>query len=120
MIDGTIYDYDRAGNLMRREGPDGVADFEWDWPKHLPRATVDRVFSLDFVAKAENVFLVAAQGLGKTMLTKNLLHQAVLAGHSALFITASDLLLDLSGQETSRALERSAARLRAPADPGHR
>ena len=91
-----------------------LADFEWDWPKQLHRATVDRVFSLDFVAKGENVVLVASQGLGKTMLTKNLLHQAVLAGHSALFITASDLLLDLNGQDTSRALER---RLRAYARP---
>ena len=91
-----------------------LADFEWNWPKQLHRATVDRVFSLDFVAKGENVVLVAPQGLGKTMLTKNLLHQAVLAGHSALFITAADLLLDLNGQETSRALER---RLRAYARP---
>ena len=91
-----------------------LADFDWAWPKHLDRATVDRVFSLDFIAKGENVVLVAAQGLGKTMLTKNLLHQAVLAGHSALFITASDLLLDLNGQDTSRALER---RLRAYARP---
>ena len=91
-----------------------LADFEWDWPKHLHRPTVDRVFSLDFLAKGENVILVAAQGLGKTMLSKNLVHQAVLAGHSALFITASDLLLDLNGQETSRALER---RLRAYARP---
>ena len=91
-----------------------LADFEWNWPKHLHRPTVDRVFSLDFIAKGENVVLVASQGLGKTMLTKNLLHQAVLAGHSALFITASDLLLDLNGQDTSRALER---RLRAYARP---
>ena len=91
-----------------------LADFEWEWPKHLHRPTVDRVFSLDFLAKGENVILVAAQGLGKTMLSKNLVHQAVLAGHSALFITASDLLLDLNGQETSRALER---RLRAYARP---
>jgi DNA replication protein DnaC len=91
-----------------------LADFEWDWPKQLHRPTVERVFSLDFVAKGENVVLVASQGLGKTMLSKNLLHQAVLAGHSALFITASDLLLDLNGQETSRALER---RLRAYARP---
>ena len=91
-----------------------LADFEWTWPKQLDRPTVDRVFSLDFIAKGENVVLVAAQGLGKTMLTKNLLHQAVLAGHSALFITASDLLLDLNGQDTSRALER---RLRAYARP---
>ncbi len=91
-----------------------LADFDWTWPKQLPRPTVDRVFSLDFIAKGENVVLVAAQGLGKTMLTKNLLHQAVLAGHSALFITASDLLLDLNGQDTSRALKR---RLRAYAGP---
>ena len=45
-------------------------------------------------------------GLGKTMLAKNIAHQAILAGHSALFTTAADLLLDLNGQETARALER--------------
>ena len=42
----------------------------------------------------------------KTMLAKNIAHQAVLAGHTALFTTAADLLLDLNGQETARALER--------------
>ena len=31
---------------------------------------------------------------------------AILAGHAALFSTAADLLLDLNGQETARALER--------------
>jgi len=40
------------------------------------------------------------------MLAKNIAHQAVLAGHTALFATAADLLLDLNGQETARALER--------------
>jgi len=45
---------------------------------------------------------------------KNLLHQTVLAGHSARFITASDLILDLTAQETARTLER---RLRAYARP---
>ncbi|HEY3384792.1 MAG TPA: IS21-like element helper ATPase IstB [Vicinamibacterales bacterium] len=91
-----------------------VADFEWDWPKQLHRPTVDRAFSLDFIAKGENIVLVGNQGLGKTMLTKNLVHQAVLAGHSALFVTASDLLLDLNGQDTARGLER---RLRAYTRP---
>ncbi len=91
-----------------------MADFEWDWPKQLHRPTIDRVFTLDFVAKGENVVLVGNQGLGKTMLSKNLVHQTVLAGHSALFITASDLLLDLNSQDTARGLER---RLRAYARP---
>ena len=59
--------------------------------------------------------LVGAQGLGKTMLAKNIVHQVVLAGHSARFITASDLLLDLNGQETARALERRLRHFARPA-----
>jgi len=91
-----------------------LADWEWDWPKVLPRPTLERVLTLDFLTQGENVILVGAQGLGKTMLAKNLVHQAVLAGHAGLFVTASELLLDLNGQETSRALER---RLRHYARP---
>ncbi len=91
-----------------------MADFEWAWPKQIHRPSVERVLTLEFVTKRENTILVAAQGLGKTMLAKNLVHQAVLAGHSARFITASDLILDLTAQETARGLDR---RLRAYARP---
>lgn len=83
-----------------------VADWDWDWPTALDRPALERILTLDFLDRADNVLLVGAQGLGKTMLAKNLVHQAVLAGHTALFTTASDLLLDLNGQETARALER--------------
>jgi DNA replication protein DnaC len=82
-----------------------MADFDWDWPKKIDRTALERVLSLGFVDKGENVVLVAPEGLGKTMMIKNIAHQAVLAGKSALFVTASDLLLDLSKQETARALE---------------
>jgi DNA replication protein DnaC len=91
-----------------------MADFEWAWPKQIHRPSVERVLTLEFVTKRENMILVAAQGLGKTMLAKNLVHDAVLAGHSARFITASDLILDLTAQETARGLDR---RLRAYARP---
>ena len=50
--------------------------------------------------------LVGAQGLGKTMLAKNIAHAAVMGGYSAIFITAADLLLDLASQESTRALAR--------------
>jgi DNA replication protein DnaC len=82
-----------------------IADFEWDWPTHLHRPTVERVLALDFLAQRENVIVVAAHGLGKTMIAKNLVHQAILAGHSARFLTAADLILDLTKQETARALQ---------------
>lgn len=83
-----------------------MADFEWSWPKTIDRPLVEQILTLDFLAQTENLVLVGAQGLGKTMIAKNLVHQALLHGHSALFTTAADLLLDLNGQETARALDR--------------
>ena len=83
-----------------------IADFEWQWPTQIHRPTVERVFTLDFLAQRENVIIVAPNGLGKTMLAKNLVHQAILAGHSARLVTAADLILDLTSQETGRALQR--------------
>jgi DNA replication protein DnaC len=83
-----------------------MADFEWTWPTTIHRPTVDRVLTLDFLAQRENVIVVAPHGLGKTMLAKNLVHQAILAGHSARFLTAPDLILDLTRQDTARGLQQ--------------
>jgi DNA replication protein DnaC len=82
-----------------------MADFEWVWPTHLHRPTVERVLTLDFLAQRENVIVVASHELGKTMIAKNLVHQAILAGHSARFMNAADVILDLTKQETARALQ---------------
>jgi DNA replication protein DnaC len=86
-----------------------MTDFDWDWPKRIDRRAVESVLALDFLAQAKNVILLAPQGLGKTMIAQNIVHQAILAGHSALFITAAKLLLDLGSQESSRALDRRLA-----------
>ena len=71
-----------------------LADWDWEWPTALDRTTVERILTLDFLPRGENVILVGAQGLGKTMLAKNIAHQAILAGHTALFTTAADRLLE--------------------------
>ena len=91
------------------------ADWDWQWPTALDRPALERILTLDFLARGENVILVGAQGLGKTMLAKNIAHQAILAGHTALFTTAADLLLNLNGQETARALERRLRHYTRPA-----
>lgn len=83
-----------------------MADFDWNWPRKLDRAAVERVLSLGFVERTENVILVAPQGVGKTMIAQNVAHAAVLAGQTALFVSASELLLDLAKQDTARLLER--------------
>jgi len=83
-----------------------VADFEWDWPKRIDRDAIEAALRLEFLDGGRNIVLVAPQGLGKTMLARNIANQAVLAGHSVLFVTAAQLLLDLAAQDSARALER--------------
>lgn len=46
--------------------------------------------------------LVAADGFGKTMIARNILHNAILGGYSTLFITAAELLLDLPAPRCDR------------------
>lgn len=83
-----------------------MTEFDWAWPTRVDRAAIDAALRLDFLSAARNLVLVAPQGLGKTMIAQNLAHQAVLAGHRVLFITAAQLLLDLGGQESARGLTR--------------
>jgi len=83
-----------------------MADFDWKWPKKIDHEMVRELFELEFVADAANVILVGPNGVGKTMIAKNLTHQAILAGHTACFLTASELLNNLASQESSSALLR--------------
>jgi DNA replication protein DnaC len=83
-----------------------MSDFDWAWPKRIDRPAVEAALRLDFLTEARNIVLVAAQGLGKTMIAQNIAHAAVLAGTHVLFTTAAQLLLDLGGQESTRGLAR--------------
>ena len=95
----------RIGNA--RIGPfKPMADFDWQWPKKVEREVIEDLFNFEFVGEAANVILVGPNGVGKTMIAKNLAHQAVLRGHTAQFITASELLNDLVAQEAGSALNR--------------
>jgi DNA replication protein DnaC len=75
-----------------------MADFDWSWPTRIDRDVVERALTLDFLAEARNLVLVGRNGLGKTMIAKNICHAAVLAGYSVLFRPAPALLDDLHRQ----------------------
>jgi DNA replication protein DnaC len=83
-----------------------IADFDWTWPKKIDREAIEAILRADFVAESRNVVLVAAQGLGKTMIAKNIALSAINGGHTVLFTTTAQMLLDLSGQDSARGLER--------------
>lgn len=83
-----------------------IADFDWSWPTRIDRDRVEAALRLEFLAETRNVVLVAPQGLGKTMIAQNIAHEAILAGHSVLVVTAAQLLLDLAAQDSARSLDR--------------
>lgn len=92
-----------------------IADFDWAWPTKCDRPLVEELFSLAFIEETANVVLIGPNGLGKTMLAKNLIYQAILHGHTARFTLASDLLHDLAAQDSSTALARRLRRYTSPA-----
>ena len=83
-----------------------IADFDWNWPTKCDRSAIEELFALGFIGEAANVVLIGSNGLGKTMLLKNLVHQAILHGYSARFTLASDMLHDLAAQDSTVALGR--------------
>jgi DNA replication protein DnaC len=80
-----------------------VVDFDWRWPAKIDRELIEEVLDLSFLTEGANVVLVGPNGVGKTMLAKNIAHTALLRGHTACFTTASDMLADLGAQETASA-----------------
>jgi len=72
-----------------------MADFDWNWPAEIDRDVIERAQTLEFVREARNLVLVGNNGLGKTMIAKNIAHAAVQAGYSVLFRTATDIIEDL-------------------------
>jgi DNA replication protein DnaC len=91
-----------------------LADFDWAWPKKIDRDAVEELLSLRFIDEGANAVLLGPNGVGKTMILRNVAHQATLRGHTVRFTTASDMLADLAAQESSAALSR---RLRRYAQP---
>jgi DNA replication protein DnaC len=83
-----------------------LCDFDWNWPKRCDRAAVEALMTLDFLKDATNVVLVGQNGTGKTMLAQNVAHQALIAGQTALFTTAGQLLGDLAALDSDSALRR--------------
>jgi DNA replication protein DnaC len=78
-----------------------MADFDWSHPTAIDRLQVQELLDLGFVDDGMNVIVVGPNGIGKSMIAKNVAHQAVIRGHSVRFIAASEMLNDLSSYDGS-------------------
>jgi len=91
-----------------------IADFDWNWTKKIERDVIERALTLDFVEEHRNLVLLGANGVGKTMIAKNLAYQAALAGHSVLFVTAAELLDDLRSEVAQTTFRRKLSKYASP------
>ncbi|MFQ5505254.1 MAG: ATP-binding protein [Planctomycetota bacterium] len=91
-----------------------MCDFDWSWPKRVDRVAIEELFHFEFLGDAANVVLIGSNGLGKTTIAQNLAHAALLAGHTALFVSASVMLNDLVAQDGPSALARRLRRYVRP------
>jgi DNA replication protein DnaC len=91
-----------------------LADYDWKWPTRCDRSAIEGLMSLEFIAESANVVLVGPNGVGKTMLVKNIAHQALIRGHTVRFTTAGGLLGELAAQDSDTALRRRLRQYAAP------
>jgi DNA replication protein DnaC len=91
-----------------------LCDFDWTWPARCDRAAIEQLMSLEFLQDATNVILLGPSGVGKSMLARNLAHQALIAGHTVLFTSAGALLSELAALDSDSALRRRLRHYAAP------
>lgn len=79
-----------------------MSEFDWSWPTRADREQIEDLFTLDFIKDKSNVILLGTNGLGKTMIAKNLAFHAVTSGIATRFVKASDMLADLVDADGAR------------------
>jgi DNA replication protein DnaC len=83
-----------------------MADFDWTWPRQIDRAAIDELFTLRFIEEAANAVLVGSNGVGKSMIARNVAHHALMRGFTVRFTTASAMLNDLGSQDGASSFKR--------------
>ena len=72
-----------------------LEDFDFAFDPKLPKAKVIDLATCGFIGKHENVCLMGPTGVGKSHVAQALGHRACRAGHTVLFVGASDMFNDL-------------------------
>jgi DNA replication protein DnaC len=88
--------------------------FDWSWPRKIDRSAIEEVFGLSCIDDGSNTIFVGPNGIGKSMILKNVAHHALAQGHTVRFTTASDMLADLAAQDSPSALARRLRRWTLP------
>ena len=91
-----------------------LEQFDWTWPKKINRAQVQNLFRLSFLKDKGNVIFMGGAGLGKSHLATALAYEGCLAGHTALFTTAIDIVNTLVAAQSTHRLKAELKRYLSP------
>jgi DNA replication protein DnaC len=89
----------RRATLMRLATMPSIKTLEqidWSHAGGAPKAQILELAHLTFIQRAENIVLLGPSGVGKTHIALSLAYRAVQAGHKVRFLSAADLMLQLS------------------------
>ncbi len=81
-------------------------EFDWAWPKQCDRSAIEQLMQLDFLKDATNPILCGPNGVGKSTIARNIAHQSILKGFTALFTTAAGMLNELAAIDSDSGLRR--------------
>jgi len=73
-----------------------LEEFDFTFATGVPKKQVNELATLSFIERKENVVLLGPSGVGKTHIASALGYKAVQAGLKTRFISASDLILQLT------------------------
>lgn len=83
-----------------------LSSFDWTWPKQCDRGSIEQWMQLDFLKDATNPILCGPNGVGKSTIARNVAHQSIIKGFTALFTTAAQMLNELAALDSDSALRR--------------
>jgi DNA replication protein DnaC len=88
--------------------------FDWRWPEKFDKGKIDKIMQLEFIKEAANLIIAGPQGLGKTMLARNIAWKAVMSGYTVRFTTTAKMVGDLGSAKEGSLFERRLNRYTKP------
>lgn len=72
-----------------------IDSFDFNWPKSVSRKQIQRLLTLEFIKRKENIIILGPPGLGKTHLATAIAYHSCQHRFSTLFTTAIDIVNNL-------------------------
>jgi len=73
-----------------------IEEFDFNFNGNTTKAQIQELASLSFIARQENLVLLGPSGVGKTHLAIAIAYKAIMSQMKVRFITAADLIMQLS------------------------